>query len=93
MRKLILFLAVAGFCHTSCKTENQHTLNSFELPINKCSYDTINMVVDGMKQGVWINHTSLDTTVYLNDTAHVVTPPMTVIEMIHQLRKYGNKGL
>ena len=93
MRNLILFLAVAGFCHTSCKTENQRTLNSFELPVNQCSYDTINMVVDGLKQGVWIPHTNADTLVYLNDTSHSVTPAITSGEIIRHLKKGGNKKL
>ncbi len=93
MRNFILLIALLKL--VSCRTENQHTVDSYELPTTKCpyAYDTINMVVDGLKQGVWINHTSHDTTVYLNDTAHSVTPPMTAMEMILHLRKEGNKEI
>jgi hypothetical protein len=91
MKRSILFIAAGLLSLASCRTENKHTVDSFEIPTMKCSWDTINMVANGLKQGVWINHTSHDTTVYLNDTAHSVTPPMTAMEMILQLRKDGNK--
>ena len=92
MKKSILFIAVTLLSLTACRTETEHTVDSFEIPTMKCSWDTINMVVDGLKQGVWINHTSHDTMVYLNDTGHSVTT-MTAMEMILHLRKDGNKGV
>lgn len=94
MKKSILFVAIIILSLSSCRTESQHTIDSYEIPTTKCpyAYDTINMVVDGLKQGVWINHTSHDTMVYLNDTGHSVTT-MTTMEMILHLRKEGNKGI
>ena len=92
MKNSIVFIAATILSLASCRTENQHTVDSYELPTMKCSWDTINMVVDGLKQGVWINHTSHDTMVYLNDTGHSVTT-MTAMEMILHLRKEGNKGI
>lgn len=92
MKNQILTITLALLSLSSCRTESQHTIDSYELPTTKCpyAYDTINMVVDGLKQGVWINHTSHDTMVYLNDTGHSVTT-MTTMEMILHLRKNGNK--
>ena len=93
MKTYVLFSTIVLISLVSCSTEDKHTINSFEIPTTKCSWDTINMVVDGLKQGIWINHTSHDTTVYLNDTAHSVTQPMTALEMILSLRKEGNKSI
>ncbi len=66
---------------TSCNTEQTR-----EIEHTASCGDTINQIVDGLKQGVWIMKTSHDTTVYLNDTAHYVTAPMTSGEMIRLLK-------
>lgn len=97
MKNSILFIASTFLSLASCSSENQKdaelAVNSNDLTHTASCGDTINQLVDGLKQGVWINHTSHDTTVYLNDTAHSVTSVMTSGEMLQHLQKGGNKKL
>lgn len=87
---LILFTLLAI---TSCtqSREEKYFAQSFEL---NSMGDTMNLV-DGSKlrQGLWLMPISKDTVVYLNDTAHSVTAPMTSGEVIRLLLKDGNKGV
>jgi hypothetical protein len=86
MRLLIISTAVGLFGLISCNSkETTHSINSFEL--SAITNDTINMVMDGKKQGLWLMPISKDTVVYKNDTAYSVIAPMTSGEMIRGLKK------
>ena len=95
MKKSILLIATGLLSLTSCRTESSKEAEQIVSP-NDLKYtascgDTINQVVDELKQGVWVTRSSHDTIVYLNDTAYSVTPPMTSGEMIREL-KSGLRG-
>lgn len=97
MKKMILFTVLAilslSSCNNESRKETKQGTNSFELSTNTNTYDTINRIDNGLKQGVWIPHTNADTLVYLNDTSHSVTPAITSGEIMRHLKKGGNKKL
>lgn len=90
MKKSILFIITTSLSLISCRTESSKEaeliVSTNDLTHTASCGDTINQVVDGLKQGVWVMLTSRDTVVYKNDTAYSVTAPMTSGEMIRELK-------
>ncbi|MES2516432.1 MAG: hypothetical protein V4580_19930 [Bacteroidota bacterium] len=92
MKTYLLSMSLALLSLVSCNAEKKPTVDSYELTTRVSVYDTINKIVDGKKQGLWLMPVSKDTVVYLNDTMHSVTN-MTSGEMIRHLKIEGNKGI
>ena len=89
MKAFILSISVILFSLVSCRTETskeaEQITSSNDLTHITSYGDTINQTIDGLKQGVWVTHSSHDTVVYLNDTAYSVIPPMTSGELMREL--------
>jgi hypothetical protein len=94
MKIIVLSIALILFGLIACKpTETAGTRNSVDsFELSRTSSDTINKIIHGMKQGLWLMPVSKDTVVYSNDTAYSVIAPMTSGEMIRKLKNGFHRG-